>query len=618
MDPSHLPGQLRSNWRPILTVHLFFTLLGVILLTPLFGLLLRGVLSLSGTAAVADQDIAYMLLSPFGFIAGITLAAVLLSIAALELGALQVIAQGAQQSIAISPGAAAKYSLRHAPTLLRLALGLTLRLLCYLLPYLAVIATVAWFLLTDHDINYYLSQHPPEFLYAVAIGGIATLVLIWLLGRRLLGWSMVLPLILFEDTATADAFAESEHITAAHKGVCLRALLTWLVLAALLTLVPVLFLGITTGFIIDAGVTHLPTLVLLLGATTLVWSLLNVLIAALNLAGLTLVIAALYEQLGPWHTGTQIAEELRATRTDTHKGLPAGGMTALMLGAAALAVLAGVLLLREVQFEDDVLVVAHRGAAGSAPENTLASVRQALDDGADWVEIDVQETRDGQVVVIHDSDFMKLAGNPLKVWEGSLAEIQQIDIGSWFDPRFATERAPTLQDVLETIRGRSRLVIELKYYGHDEQLEQRVVDIVEAQGMADDVVVMSLKLEGIQKLKALRPGWTAGLLAAKAIGDLTRLDVDFLAVNQSMASPAFIKRAHGSGRQVFVWTVNDALSLSRWASMGVDGVITDEPALAREILAQRAQLSTAERLMLTAATVFGKPEVAKQYRDNSP
>jgi glycerophosphoryl diester phosphodiesterase len=69
---------------------------------------------------------------------------------------------------------------------------------------------------------------------------------------------------------------------------------------------------------------------------------------------------------------------------------------------------------------------------------------------------------------------------------------------------------------------------------------------------------------------------------------------------------------------VFVWTVNDGLSLSRWVSMGVDGVITDEPALARNILAQRAELSSAERLILSAALFFGKPEVAKQYRDNSP
>ena len=109
---------------------------------------------------------------------------------------------------------------------------------------------------------------------------------------------------------------------------------------------------------------------------------------------------------------------------------------------------------------------------------------------------------------------MKLAGNPVKVWEADLATIQQIDIGSWFDPEFANERVPTLAQVLEEIKGRSKLVIELKYYGHDQQLEQRVIDLVEAAGMEQDIVIMSLKLEGIEKVQALRPDWTTGLLAA--------------------------------------------------------------------------------------------------------
>jgi len=292
------------------------------------------------------------------------------------------------------------------------------------------------------------------------------------------------------------------------------------------------------------------------------------------------------------------------------------GGAAIVLAVVSLG--SAVSLLGSINVADRAVVVAHRGAAGSAPENTLAAVRQAVDDGADWVEIDVQESRDGHVVVVHDSDFMKLAANPLKVWDGDLADIQKIDVGSWFDPRFTNEHVPTLQQVLEVVRGKSGLVIELKYYGHDQQLERRVVDIVEEMQMADQVVVMSLKLPGIERLQALRPEWTTGLLAATAVGDLTRLEVDFLAVSQNIATPALIKRAQDSGKQVYVWTVNDALSLSRWMSMGVDGVITDEPALAKDILLQRAQLSPAERLLLGMSTFFGTPEIVRQYRDNSP
>jgi glycerophosphoryl diester phosphodiesterase len=364
---------------------------------------------------------------------------------------------------------------------------------------------------------------------------------------------------------------------------------------------------------------NLSLLVLLLGATVVLWTCLNFVATAFTMTSFTFVVAAAFKRYNPSVSEANLRENLRLAEERLGSGTAGAGPWVIgALAATTLAVLAGLWLLRDIKPGDAVLVVAHRGAAGAAPENTLASVRRAVNDGTDWVEIDVQESRDGEVVVVHDSDFMKLAGNPLKIWEGNLAEIRQIDIGSWFDSGFSDQRVPTLREVLDEIKGRSKLVIELKYYGHDQQLEQRVVDIVEQAGMSQDVVVMSLKLEGVQKLKALRPDWTAGLLAASAVGDLSRLDVDFLAVNQAMASRAFIRRAHAAGKGVFVWTVNDALSLSRWMSMGVDGVITDEPALAREVLQERADMSSAERLMLSAALFFGRPQLATSYRDDSP
>jgi glycerophosphoryl diester phosphodiesterase len=161
-------------------------------------------------------------------------------------------------------------------------------------------------------------------------------------------------------------------------------------------------------------------------------------------------------------------------------------------------------------------------------------------------------------------------------------------------------------------------MIELKYYGKDQNLEQRVVDLVEQADMVDDVSVMSLKYEGIQKVRKLRPDWTVGLLAAKALGNLAGLDADFLAVNMGMATPGFIHSAHRQGKKVFVWTVNDRVSMSRMMSLGVDGIITDEPELARQVLADRAGMSSLERLLIHTAVVLGRPIPQKTYRDESP
>ena len=235
----------------------------------------------------------------------------------------------------------------------------------------------------------------------------------------------------------------------------------------------------------------------------------------------------------------------------------------------------------------------------------MAAVLKAIEDGADWVEIDVQETADGEVIVAHDSDFMKLAGVDLKVWNATMADLASIDIGSSFDPAYAAERTPTLRDVLLAARGKSKVMIELKYYGHDVDLENRVARIVEETGMTDQIAVMSLKLPMVEKMRGLRPGWRTGILAAGAVGDLSKLDTDYIAVNTGQVSVGLIKRTKAAGKQLYVWTVDDPVTMSRMISMGVDGLISNQPALARQVIDQRNALSAPERLLLWVADSFG-------------
>jgi len=217
----------------------------------------------------------------------------------------------------------------------------------------------------------------------------------------------------------------------------------------------------------------------------------------------------------------------------------------------------------------------------------------------------VQETADGHVVVIHDSDLMKIGGTNLRIGDATMADLADIDVGSWFDPRFAAERVPNLSQVLEMCRDRAGVNIELKYYGRDERLEQRVVELVEAHGMADQIVIMSLERSGVAQIRELRPDWTVGLLAAVTVGDLTRVDVDFLAVSAKMATPGFVRHAHLAGKSVHVWTINDSVTMSNMLGRGVDSVITDEPALLRSVIAARAEMEPTERLLLVLGRVFG-------------
>ena len=214
-----------------------------------------------------------------------------------------------------------------------------------------------------------------------------------------------------------------------------------------------------------------------------------------------------------------------------------------------------------------------------------------------------------------DADFMRVGQDPRKIWEIPWSSVSQIPNGAWFGTEFEAERVASLEELLRVTGDRVQVNIELKTYGHGQQLEERVIEIVERMGMVDQIVLMSLDRPTVEKLKGLRPDWNIGLLAAVSIGDLTRLDADFLAVNAKNATHGFVRRAHGSGKDVLVWTVNHPAQMSAMMSLGVDGIITDEPALARDIMQQRAEMTPVERLLVSTGARLGVVEGANESSD---
>ncbi len=605
---------LRKSIGKIFAIHLAYVALGVILFTPLVGIVGKLLLRLSGKTMLSDQDIVYFLLTPSGIVALILFAALLITILAFEQASMMAVCGCIMKEVHTGVMQPLYFTARRAARIFSLTIHLIARLLIITLPFLAASGAIAWFLITDYDINYYLSEKPPEFLIAAILIGLLLAAMLAVLLPRLLSWSLTLPLILFGGVPPSRSFKESRKLTKGHHRLFLLTFGLWGISALLLGAVVLGTIKFLGSNLAPMFFNSLNLLVVVLGALVALWSLGNLFITTFTSGSFASLLAVLYKRYG---SGLDISDLIQE-RQGQHWHMTGSRFALLLLACAGIAVVVGTLFLNDIQTNDDVTIIAHRGAAGKAPENTLASVRQAIKDGTDWIEIDVQETVDGKVVVIHDSDFMKLAGVNLKVWDGTLEQLKAIDIGSWFDPKFSAERVPTLIEVLDEARGKARVMIELKYYGHDQQLEQRVVDIVEQADMVSDVAIMSLKYAGVQKIHALRPDWVVGLLSAKAIGNTTNLDVNFLAVNIAMATPRFISSAQSAGKQLFVWTVNDQVSMSRMMSLGVDGIITDEPEMARNVLAERTEMSSVERLLIHTAVLVGRPIPQNEYRDQSP
>ena len=577
---------------PFTIVHVVLGLLASAVVIPLAGLALSLALSRAGESALTDQDIALFVLTPAGFAGMLALLSVMIVAAVLDLAVMASAWITGETSARGILGTGLRLLARRFPQILAFNAILILRLLLLSAPFVAVAGIGALLLLRAYDINYYLTYRPPEFLAAAALGGALLLGLAALLVTRLSSWAIALHLVLFEGHAPWRAFGESAARLHGARRRLVAEIALWAVVRLSLGLALAMAFAAMAAAVQDGFGANLRLLAWSSLAIFLFWSLANAALAALANGAL----AAL---LDPLYRATAIAAAPALRSAAPRRPFPL--LAALVAGAVVIAT-GGTAWIHErldrVASDRTVEIIAHRGAAALRPENTMAAVAKALEDRADWVEIDVQETADGEVIVAHDSDFMKLAGNPLKVWDATMADVAGIDIGSWYGPGWADERTPTLREVLRMAKGRGRVLIELKYYGHDQELEARVARIVEEEGMAGAVAVMSLKVPGVRKMRALRPDWPAGILAARAIGDLSALDADFLAVNTGQVSARMIRRAQAQGKKVYVWTVDDPALMSRMISLGVDGLITNDPALARQVMEARSALSGPERLIL--------------------
>ena len=601
--------------RLVILTHAIYSGLGIVALFPLTGLIGSFFLRLSGNSALADQDILLFAITPIGLASVVVLAALFVFIIAFEQASLMAIGISIQQGRTTTVLSCLSYSIAKAPLILAFAMRLVLRLLVLIVPFLAGAAAVAWHLLTEFDINFYLSTQPSEFWLAAFLIGLIMLTMVTLVARKAIQWAIALPLVLFSDEPPNSCFRQSAILSCGKQRPLVLVMIGWVIVLFAISSITIGVLQTAGTFLVPTVANSLRWMVLMLGGLFSAWLLINLLLSGLTTGIVAFVLTDFYQQVRPGDHVIAVTDRSVLPRISSNRKVTIRGLAVMFVAVVCIAGGFGIWLLNGIAVNDDAVVIAHRGASGRAPENTLDAVKFALDDGTDWVEIDVQETADGEIVVVHDSDFMKLAGKNLTVANGSLEQILAIDVGAWFGADFAGTRVPTLDEVLNAAKGRAGVIIELKYYGLDVQLEQRVVDIVERTGMSDNVMIMSLSLGGIQKMQALRPAWTYGLLVAQSAGNLASLDIDFLAVSARIASTQLIRRAADAGKPVYVWTVNDAVSMSRMLSLGVDGIITDEPALARDVLEDRSEMSSVERLLVHAAILMGRNMPKRKSRD---
>ena len=256
---------------------------------------------------------------------------------------------------------------------------------------------------------------------------------------------------------------------------------------------------------------------------------------------------------------------------------------------------------------DRTQVIAHRGASAYAPENTLAAIDKADDLGFRWVENDVQRTKDGELVVVHDDTLTRTTDveevfpgrAPWKVKDFTAAEIARLDAGSWFSPRFAGARVPTLTQYMNRVsRNHQKLVLEIKNPALYPGIERETLKVLSNEGwlgpahVRSKLVVQSFSADSIRAVHSLRPDIKTGFLGTPSVAELpayarfadqinsshTTISLSYVTAIHALEGP------HGKPLEISTWTVDTAEDTRRVAGFGVDGVITNKPDVVRKAL----------------------------------
>ncbi len=254
-----------------------------------------------------------------------------------------------------------------------------------------------------------------------------------------------------------------------------------------------------------------------------------------------------------------------------------------------------------------ISIVAHRGFSSKAPENTVPAISLAADYMADYAEIDVQCTTDGEVVLFHDRNLSRIGHDRRRLQDLSYVELSAVDIGSFFSLEYEGLRINTLREALEAARGRIMLIVELKRNSVSADLVPKVLALIEEYEMEDQCIIQSSDAAYLREVKTLMPDMVTGLILTSAIGNYyTKSEfVDFFCIRSAFVTQTSVRRIQATGKQVFAWTVNTRAEMERMKRLQVDAIITDYPILAREVLYREDEseflLFVSEQLQRAAA-----------------
>lgn len=494
------------------------------------------------------------------------------------------------------------FVLRRIPVIMVLGANLFFRFALFSLPFLAIWGITYFTLLTDYDINYYYVRRPPAFWVSIVIGGLSLAGYLILVLKYLTRWIFILHLVLLEQEQVGNVFRRSGELVAGVGMQILKVLFFWGVCIWAFITITTAGYGVINELILGIIGSSPEIAIPVMAFLYISGFILNTVLVLLVSPVFSILLTQLYYRVLCAKGLVVVREvgngesEIFGENCSYFRFFQKVAFRAVIIMSFLSMITLGVFLAEGLHKLDEVEITAHRGSSTKAPENSLSAIKQAIADQADYAEIDVQETIDGVIVVLHDSDLMRITGKKLNIWETAYAQVEALDAGNWFSPEFAGEKIPTLEEAIEVARNKIKLNIELKFNGHGQQLTERVVAIIRRHDFEDQCVITSMNYQELLKAKALDNRLRVGLIIFDAIGKAFDLETDFFSIATKMASETFISKAQNRGKGVHVWIVNTPDLMEHFIYRGVNNIITDYPTKLVDILKRRAEMNGIERL----------------------
>ena len=602
----HMISMIRPNWMTFAGFEILFKLMTGVLFPPLFRFLFSQVLRLSGVRFLTAENSHVVFRNPLTWIS-LALLLLLYSYQALiELGGLIFITDQSEAGCRTNIWQTVRFTfLRTSKIVRRDQFGILL-LVLLLTPVFHFVTAInmLWTYSIMGRVLRFIRRH-------FFLGCILTAMFLFFL-VTFIRWRYSVHYYMLDQDGAVQAAARSRRL-ARKKGV--RPVVSVLGFQAVLSagyllLIAVVLLVST----VLHRLLHLPGA----GVSTFQVVFLNLAVSffdALTVIVLVLLISlSFYESRQRRKTGAAVSGRRESSRqdTETHEVSRLRVIEFwLFLAAAALG---GFMLMRtsrgryslRIENLNTMQVTAHRGASMHYPENTMAAFAGAVEQGTDWIELDVQESLDGQIFVMHDSSFLRTTGVNRYAWELEYDEIAGLDAGSSFSPEYKNERIPLLRDVLEFAKETDvRLNIELKPGGQEKNLVAGVIALVEEAGFEDRCVITSQAYRVLQDVKQINDQIETVYVMGLAYGAINRLkDADAFSIRSTSISRSLVKDLHNRGIQVYAWTVDSRKNINRMINMGVDNIITNNVPLAIECINDSRKSSIVMELIKSVRELF--------------